>query len=87
MHFPRFHDFSVALQYVVERILKARTSFRPAFLFFFFSNGADKRKENAQLCVLNALLSPLSCDTEDYTGVKIRESWRIEIVRRENSNN
>lgn len=76
-----FDDFSV------ERILKARTS-RPAF--FFFSNGADKRTENAQPRVLNALSSS-PCDTKDYTGVKIRESCsRIElsrIVRREDSNN
>lgn len=77
-----FDDFSV------ERILKARTS-RPAF-FFFFSNGADKRTENAQPRVLNASF-PSLCYTKDYTGVKIRESCsRIElsrIVRREDSNN
>lgn len=76
-----FDDFSV------ERILKARTS-RPAF--FFFSNRADKRTENAQPRVLNAPF-PSLCYTKDYTGVKIRESCsRIElsrIVRREDSNN
>ena len=58
MHFPRFFMiFNAALR---EKNLESANIVSPGFFFFlsffFFSNGVDKRTENAaQLRVLNAL--------------------------------